>query len=80
MRLKRGSEMTEETGGLTMTLLKAWLWLMPIGMFVVAVVFAVVAALDERWALFTVMVVMGVSAIGLLGLHWWALYSFGKKA
>ena len=80
LRLKRGSEMTDEQGGLTMGLLRIWLWLMPLGMLVVAVAFAVVAALDERWALLTVMVLMGVTAIGLLALHWWALYGFGKKA
>ncbi len=61
-----------------MILLRAWLWLMPIGMLLVAVVFAVVAALDERWALLAVMVLLGVFATGLLALHWWALYGFGK--
>ncbi|MFQ5473404.1 MAG: hypothetical protein ACE5FA_11040 [Dehalococcoidia bacterium] len=65
-------------GGLTMGLLRVWLWLMPIVMLVVAVVFAVIAALDERWALLTVMGLLGAFAIGLLGLHWWAMYGFGK--
>jgi len=69
-----------QDGGLTMVLLRIWLWLMPLGMLAVAVAFAVVAALDERWALLAVMVLIGATAIGLLALHWWALYGFGKKA
>jgi len=71
--------MTDETGGMTMSLLRLWLWLVPITLLMASVVFAVVAALNERWALLVVMVVMGFLALGLLGFHWWVMYRFGKK-
>lgn len=71
--------MTDNSGGMTVTILRMWLWVVPIGMLVAAVAFAVVAALNERWALLTVMVLMGVLALGLLAFHWWVMYRFGKK-
>jgi hypothetical protein len=61
-----------------MTILRLWLWVVPIGMLVASVVFAVVAALDERWGLLVVMVLMGVLAVALLVFHWWAMYRFGQ--
>ena len=60
-----------------MRILRLWLWLVPITLLMAAVVFAVVAALNDRWALFAVMVVMGFLAVGLLWFHWWAMYRFG---
>lgn len=62
-----------------MTLLKLWLWVVPVGMLVAAAVFGTVAALDESWALLVVMVLMAFFAIGLLLLHWWAMYRFGSN-
>jgi uncharacterized transporter YbjL len=66
-------------GGLTMTLLRLWLWVVPIGLIIAAAVFGVVAFTGERWALFGVMVVIGVFAIALLVLHWWVMYRFGRE-
>lgn len=71
--------MRDNSGGLTMTILRLWLWLVPITMLMAAVVFAIVAALNERWALFVVMVLMGVLALVLMGFHWWVMYRFGKN-
>ncbi len=70
--------MTDNSGGMTMTILRVWLWVVPIGLLVAAVVFAVIAALDERWALLVVMVLMGFLALGLLAFHWWVMYRFGQ--
>ena len=58
--------------------LRAWLWLVPIGMIVASAVFGVVAALDERWGLVAVMAVMGVFGLALLVFHTWLMYRFGK--
>lgn len=64
--------------GFTMFALRAWLWFVPIGMLIASAVFAVVAALDERWGLFAVMLVMGVFGLALLVFHMWLMYRFGK--
>lgn len=61
-----------------MVLLRAWLWLVPIGMLITATVFGAWAAIDGRWALFGFMVVIEFVAIMLLIFHWWILYRFGK--
>ena len=65
--------------GFTMFALRAWLWLVPIGMIIASAVFSVVAALDERWGLLAVMVVMGVFGLGLLLVHLWLMYRFGQS-
>jgi hypothetical protein len=70
--------MAGQQTGLTMILLRAWMWLVPIALMVSAVVFGVIAAMDERWGLLVVMVFMGLTGLALLGLHWWLLYRFGK--
>lgn len=61
-------------------MLRVWLWLMPAGMFVAAVVFGVIALLDDRWGLFGVMFLLAFVAVGLGVLNFWALYRFGKGA
>ncbi len=58
--------------------LRLWLWLVPIAMVAVAGVLSVIAALGGRWALLAVMIVVGVFGIGLLVLHWWVMYRFGR--
>jgi hypothetical protein len=58
-------------------LLRAWMWLVPIAMFVTAAIFGVAAVIDGRWGLFAFMVFVGVIAVGMLVLHWWILYRFG---
>lgn len=72
--------MSRQPETMSMTFLRIWLWVVPIGMLAVSGVFGVIAALDESWALLAVMVVMGLFAIGLLMLHWWAMYRFGRQA
>jgi hypothetical protein len=70
--------MAEQQQGPTMFFLRVWMWFVPIAMIVAAVVFGAVAAVDERWGLLAVMVLMGVIGSGLFLLHWWLLYRFGK--
>ena len=65
---------------LGMMFLRIWMWLVPLGMLAAAVGFGAYAAVDGRWPLFGVMVVMAVFAIVLLVLHYWVLYRFGKDA
>jgi hypothetical protein len=72
--------MSQPPESVSMTLLRIWLWIVPIAMLAVSVVFGVIAALDESWGLLVVMVLMGLFAMGLLMLHWWAMYRFGKQA
>jgi hypothetical protein len=53
-------------------------WLVPIGVLVASTVFSVIAAMDGRWGLLAVMVVIGVFfGLGLLLVHWWVIYRFG---
>jgi hypothetical protein len=65
---------------LTGFLLRIWLWLVPVAMLAAALVFGGVAVADGRWALFGVMLVLGLIAAGLMLLHYWLLYRFGKDA
>lgn len=59
--------------------LRAWLWFVPVGIIIASAVFSVVAALDDRWGLFAVMLVMGVFGLVLLVFHFWLMYRFGKS-
>ncbi len=59
--------------------LRAWLWIVPIGMIVASAVFGVVAAMGERWGLVVVMAIMGVFGLALLVFHLWLMYGFGKE-
>jgi hypothetical protein len=70
--------MNNDRQGLTMLILRAWLWIVPIAMLVAAIGFGAYAALDGRWALFGFMVVIGFVAVMLFAFHWWVLYRFGK--
>ena len=65
--------------GLTMLLLRVWLWAVPIAMLGAAVVFGGIAASDGRWGLTGAMFVLGLVAIGLMVVHYWLLYRFGKE-
>ena len=65
--------------GLTMLFLRIWLWAVPIAMLAVAVIFGGIAAADGRWALTGVMFVLGLVAVGLMVMHYWLLYRFGKE-
>ena len=50
----------------------------PCGRLVASAFFAVGAAMDERWGLFAVMIVMGVFGLALLVFHFWLMYRFGR--
>jgi hypothetical protein len=66
--------------GMTMAILRVWLWVVPIGMLIASLVFGGIAAADGNWGLVGVMFVMALIAVGLMVLHYWALYRFGKGA
>jgi hypothetical protein len=72
--------MTKAEGGIGMVVLRAWMWLVPIVMLAAAVLFGGIAVADGSWALFVAMLLIGLFAAGLLVLHWWLLYRFGKGA
>ncbi len=63
---------------LTMLLLRVWMWAVPIVMLAAAVIFGGIAAVDGRWALAGAMFGIGVIAVGLMAIHYWLLYRFGK--
>jgi len=67
-------KMSGRPEGFTMFALRAWLWLVPIGILVAAAVFAALAAMDKRWALMAVMIAMGVFGLGLLVFHVWLMH------
>ncbi len=62
---------------MAMRIMRLWLWLVPIAIVAAAVGFSALAALDGRWGLLAVMIVMGLFGLGLMVLHWWLLYRFG---
>jgi hypothetical protein len=64
---------------LSMIILRAWMWLAPFAMLLAAVVFGAIAVADGKWGLLAVMIVIGVTAIGLMYFHYWVIYRFGKK-
>lgn len=68
----------EPKSDMMMLALRLWLWLVPIMMLLAAAAFSLVAALDGRWALLGVMVLIGLFALGLMVLHLWAMYGFGR--
>jgi hypothetical protein len=65
---------------LSMIILRVWMWLVPFVMLLGAVVFGAIAVNDGNWALVAVMIVIGVTAIGLMYFHYWVMYRFGKDA
>ena len=69
-----------DDNSLTMLLLRVWMWAVPIAMLAAAVIFGGIAAADGRWALAGAMFGLGLLAIGLMAVHYWLLYRFGKGA
>jgi membrane protein YdbS with pleckstrin-like domain len=63
---------------ISMLVLRVWMWIVPVVMLLGAVVFGAIAAADGNWALVAVMFVIGVTAVGLMYLHYWVMYRFGK--
>jgi hypothetical protein len=76
--LEQADRMSGQGQG-TPVALRAWMWFVPVAMFVVAFVFGTIAALDERWGLLAMMVFIGVIAAAMLFFHWWILYRFGRS-
>lgn len=64
---------------ISMLVLRIWMWLVPFVMLLGAVVFGAIAVADGKWGLVALMIVIGVTAIGLMYLHYWVMYRFGKK-
>ena len=64
---------------MTRLLLRVWLWAVPIVMFGTALVFGGIAAADGSWGLTGAMFVLGLIAIGMMVMHYWLLYRFGKE-
>lgn len=71
--------MSGQREGFTMFALRAWLWIVPVGIIIASGIFSVIAALDERWGLVAVMIVMCVFGLGLLLFHLWLMYRFGSQ-
>jgi hypothetical protein len=65
---------------LSMIILRIWMWLVPVAMLLAALVFGAIAVAGGKWGLLAVMIVMGVTAIGLMFFHYWVMYRFGKNA
>jgi len=65
---------------LSMRILRVWMWMVPFAMILAAVLFGVLAASDGKWALVAVMFLIGLAGLGLLVLHYWVMYRFGKDA
>jgi hypothetical protein len=64
---------------ISMLVLRVWMWLVPFAMLLGAVIFGAIAVNDGKWGLLIVMIVIGITAIGLMYLHYWVMYRFGKK-
>ncbi len=56
-----------------MRLMRLWLWLAPLGMLALALLFAGLAVADGRWGLLAVMAVLALVAVALFVAHWWLL-------
>lgn len=65
---------------LSMRILRVWMWMVPFAMILAAVLFGVLAASDGKWGLVAVMFLIGLAGLGLLVLHYWVMYRFGKDA
>jgi hypothetical protein len=63
---------------LSMRALRIWMWMVPFAMLLAAIVFGALAASDGQWGLVAVMAVIGVTAIGLMYVHYWVMYRFRK--
>jgi hypothetical protein len=67
------------SNSLSMIILRVWMWLVPFVMLLAAFVFGAIAVNDGKWGLLVVMIVIGLTAIGLMYLHYWVMYRFGKQ-
>jgi len=53
-----------------MRLMRLWLWAAPLVMLALAVLFAVLAVVGERWGLLAAMVLLALVAVGMFVLQW----------
>jgi membrane protein YdbS with pleckstrin-like domain len=70
---KEGSRKVEEgtqPDSPSMRLLRLWLWLAPLVMLALAVLFGVVAVREGEWGLLAAMVVLALVAVGLFVVQW----------
>jgi len=77
---RRSGASIEPPASFGMFILRLWMWAVPILMLVAAFLFGTIAAVDGRWGLLFVMIVMGLMGLGLFVFHWWVLNRFGSRA
>ncbi|MCH7578361.1 MAG: hypothetical protein IH822_11345 [Chloroflexi bacterium] len=53
-----------------MRLIRLWLWVAPLSMLALAVLFGVLAVAEGRWGLLAAMVLLALVAIGLFVVQW----------
>ncbi len=51
-------------------LMRLWLWIAPLGMLALALLFGLIAIDEGKWGLLAVMVVLTLTALGLFVLQW----------
>ncbi len=53
-----------------MRLMRLWLWVAPLSMLALAVLFGVLAVAEEKWGLLAAMVLLALVAVGLWLVQW----------
>ncbi len=59
-----------EADGPGMRLMRLWLWVAPLSMLAVTVLFGVLAVAEGKWGLVAAMVLLALVAMGLLVVQW----------
>jgi membrane protein YdbS with pleckstrin-like domain len=63
-------EQRTEAGGPGMRLMRLWLWVAPLSMLALAVLFGVLAVAEGKWGLLAAMVLLALVAVGLFVVQW----------
>ena len=53
-----------------MRLMRLWLWVAPLSMLALAVLFGVLAVAEGKWGLLAAMVLLALVAVGLFVVQW----------
>ena len=53
-----------------MRLIRLWLWVAPLSMLALAVLFGVLAVAEGKWGLLAAMVLLALVAVGLFVVQW----------
>ncbi len=53
-----------------MRLMRLWLWVAPLSMLALAVLFGVLAVAEGKWGLLVAMVLLALVAVGLFVVQW----------